>query len=436
MLSCKNCQTPNGLDSTFCKRCGAAISEADLTEAKARLEKLVEEGNTLFNAGRTDEALAIADAAVVENPSSTSAWSLRLLCHERRGEIAAALECADRLVELNPDSDFDKIRRATLRQKLETDLHVPPAPDRKLALIGGAAAIVLVLCVGAIVARMSNNTSKSSTAMVNRSTVPNANDYYPQTATVLSQGPQVSNSAPSASNTPAENHSTASQPESNEPSNVGSHVGSIHAPKLTVPPEGGGLPLPTNSGDPVVVSPLHPDVTGLNSGTSVTPESNVSTPKTNTHSIDPAPPGPGTDPAPPTNAAPKQEDPGTIEINVRHSGSGSARPSMNGGGETSVSGNGVEALTRAGAQQYQIGNYAGAARSYEQAIRGGGDAITLNRRLAQSLQAMGRSGEAADAYRKCINAIDNALAAGRGNKESLTSTRDLCQQALKVLPGN
>jgi tetratricopeptide (TPR) repeat protein len=92
-------------------------------------------------------------------------------------------------------------------------------------------------------------------------------------------------------------------------------------------------------------------------------------------------------------------------------------------------------LQRVGTEQYQLGNYAAAARSYEQAVREGGDAIVLNQRIGQSYSRLGRNSEAAEAYRRCIAACDAAIASGRGNRGRQESVKATAEQALKVLQG-
>lgn len=444
MVSCKHCQTPNSLDSTFCKRCGAAISESELVEARAKMEKLTEEGNALFNQGRTDEALAIAEAAVLSNPSSTSAWSLKTLCHERRGEIAEALECADRLVELNPDSDFDKIRRATLRQKLQTDLAVPRSPDRRLATVGAVSAVVLVLCIGAIVARINSNSATASRSTASEPTLIGGG---------VTPGSNV-NSTPANPVQTNPNAGVASQPNPNltqvqpnpqvtQPNAADTQVGrpqprgNEFRQEL---PSNSGERLPTPYGTDTEIVPLQPDVTNLRPSGGNNAKSEPVLPKKNMSGsgLDPDDPtaigsGNGGAPiaVPQTPRSEKPEDNG-IFITVHKSGNGGPAA---GGAEPASGTNGLEALLRVGNQQYQLGNFGGAVKSYEQALQAGGDSIVLNRRLALAYEKLGRRSDAADSYRKCISAIDAALAAGRGNRDSLTSTKEVCDQALKVLQG-
>lgn len=447
MVPCKSCHTPNSLDSTFCKKCGTSISAEDLKEATVKLDKLVEEGNTLFNAGRTDEALAIAESAVLANPSSSAALSLKALCHERRGEFAEALDCADKLVELNPDSEFDKIRRSTLRQKLQSDLRVPPGPDKGLAIMAAVASVVLVICIGVLLAKLKNSNDGERLAS-------NGNETF-----VTGTQPNLSGTSNTVTKTPTDN--------SNPQTTSGGSTEPSGAPaKETTPTPAAGKPSPepkTDESKPIdpnatdtlpkpdnnggfVVTPVHPPTTDVSTNPVATPKkAEGEEPTRRTTSTDPAPITNPVDPSP----APT-EDPGQVQItvhpaSVRNTGTrprGGTSGQTGGGGSTSsnpeesrIGGNGLQALIRVGSQQFQLGNYAGAAKSYDQAVRNGGDPIILNRRLAQAYERIGRNSDAVEAYRRCIAAIDSELNSGRGNRTRLSSTRDLCLQAIKVLGG-
>ena len=163
MIACKHCSTPNSLDSTFCKKCGTAVPADQKREAALQLDKLVDEGLAALNAGRTAEALAIADSAVASDPSHLGALHLKSAIHERRGEIADALESAERIVELNPDSELDRIKRNGLRNSL-LSASTPVQPDRRVAAVAALAAMILVACVGVVLARNRNEAAPSAVA--------------------------------------------------------------------------------------------------------------------------------------------------------------------------------------------------------------------------------------------------------------------------------
>jgi hypothetical protein len=423
------------LDSKFCKRCGAEIPADELAEGQAKLDRLIEEGNSLFNQARIEEALAVADAAVASNPSSVSALSLKALCHERRGEIAEALEVADRIVELNPDSDFDRIRRSALRQKLQAEYHLADVPDRRVAVLGAVGAIVLVVCTGVFFAHMLNTATPraadTSVVASNQALGAPVTSLTSPMTTGPSGGTGAGGQAPSS--TGGDNATVHDDKIANDDGADRTQADPGRVPPLRSrgrndePPTGiaPDSPLPQVNGGTLGVPPVSPQV----DLTQVAPTANNHAGDDN---VEPAPkPGPS-----PTSPPPSTPDDSVIEIKTHPSAGGATRKVFSGSqsGPT-ISGTGLQALLRVGSQQFELGNYEAAARSYEQAIQNGGDSIVLNRRLGQAYQRLGRSSDAAEAYRKCISAVDSALASGRGSRESLMSTRDVCQQELKVLGG-
>src|SRR5689334_20050982 len=118
MVSCQQCKTPNSLDSAFCKKCGATLSQEDISIAADKLVAMIADGNKLFAEGRTDDAMMVAETAVASNPSSAAALSLKGMCYERKGQLAEALECFERVVELNPDSTLDKLKVNDLKNMM------------------------------------------------------------------------------------------------------------------------------------------------------------------------------------------------------------------------------------------------------------------------------------------------------------------------------
>ncbi|RYG40808.1 hypothetical protein EON79_21950, partial [bacterium] len=143
------------------------MPQEDVKEAQARLDLLLVDGRKAFEEGRTEEALAVTERILDGNPSMNAAVALRMEVFARRGEIPHALECAERMVELNPDSEIDKIRRDGLRAQLAESLRPAPAPDRRFALVAGLSAFVLVACIGILAARLSGAPKSPETLVVN-----------------------------------------------------------------------------------------------------------------------------------------------------------------------------------------------------------------------------------------------------------------------------
>ena len=150
----------------------------------------------------------------------------------------------------------------------------------------------------------------------------------------------------------------------------------------------------------------------------------------------PEKPTAGDDPAPkpedPRQSQVQNNDPGQVEIKISQGG---GRKNSFGGTESFNAG-GASALDKIGIQRYQLGSYGAAATSFEQALRSGGDQVTLNQWLARCYGNMGRKSDQIDAYKRCVTACQAAIAGGSGNKDRIHSILDTCQQELKVLQGN
>ncbi len=434
MVSCHQCSTPNSLDSAFCKRCGTALAESDLQDAQEKVSAWISEGNIAFGEGRIEEAIAIADSALESNPRYVEALILKSLCLERLGNISEALVYAEKVVELNPDSELDKIRRNGLRTALGNVLHVPESNQGKWPLVAAAAAVLSVFCLGAWLVH--NATAKQEVASLTpqKSDLPitfgtNQNPS-PTNPTAPNQNPGASQgqgggTAPAPSNIPQptndqSRNSGDSRPpfESVGPGSLPVQPGGLSGP-LTLVPDGSNRPQnpgPSNAGQQQnYVPPAGGDP-------APTPEGSGGTPSDN-----------GSIQSPPK---PAEDDPGVIEIKVRHSGgralSGGSQPVGDTGG---LGSNGVEALSRTGYQQYMVGSFGAAAVSFEKALRGGGDPIRLNQRLGQVYSKLGRTSDAISAYSRAVAACRQALDSGRGDKTSIQATLDACQQAGKVLGG-
>ncbi len=407
MVPCKHCLTANSLDSTFCKHCGTSLPEAELTDAKEKLEALVQTGFDLLKDNRSEEAMVIAETAVVANPSSAAAASLKGMCHEARGEVAEALECYEKVVALKPDSALDKIKVNQLRNMMVAKVTVPPAPDRKGPLLVAAAVTMLVVVGGiGLVKAMQRPPAVAS----NDNKVPvSSGTGQALTSFEGSTGPVSTGPPGPIQSTPPSNGG------SQLPDNGNGGTGPI------VPPNGGrtGLP-PVGSSDnggggaddtghnpvvvvpPVIESNHRPTVGG---GDVVVIDNPPTSPPV-------GPPGPT--PSPTT-------DPGFIDIKVHGGNKG------NGGDDSGSKANGLQAVTKAAVSNFQLGRWADAARGYEQAISMGGGRASNYQRLGDCYNHLGKAGQAVDAYSRAAESYEAA-----GN----TASAEVCRQAIKTLKGS
>jgi tetratricopeptide (TPR) repeat protein len=416
MVSCKHCQIQNSLDSTFCRKCGAAISEAEVVEARAKLDTLVSEGHQSFSEGRTDESLAIAENVLFADGNHSGALWLKAMCHERQGEIAEALECADRIVELNPDSELDRIRRNQLRTKLSTSLYVTEKPDRRVAIVGAVAAGVLVLCVGVLAASMTKSKRDAAEAVAQTQVVGSP------TATVAQNTPVVSGNTMQ----PEVNNAIQGTQQMQQPAaNPGDVPPIRQAPQYAQPQ----VRLPEISANSILPNPA--EISGGIGSPGVGPVTLEAQPNPVQQ------PPRGNDPDPDTTWEANNQLTGgsnsVVEINV-HRGTNNV-PRAGGESSPRVNQNGLEALTRAAYNQFQLGEYAAAAGSFERALQSGGDAVTLNQRLGQAYERLGRLGDAIEAYRRSVRAGEAAIAGGAANPGRIKDAVESSRSALNKLGG-
>jgi tetratricopeptide (TPR) repeat protein len=445
MVNCEHCQTKNSLDSMFCKVCGREVPEAKRLSAREENNRLVTEGYSLMGEGRTDEAALIARGALENDPNSAGALSLLGMVAEREGDMVAALEFYERVLILNPDSALDKVKVNQLRQALSRKVNAAPAPDRKLALAGFAAATLLMTALGAIVATMTTRPVAASTPNEEKQTLVASNMspfavMNPGKPTVgnqtQTQQQQTTGNPNDVQRLTEENQGGNAEPnnEGNRQRPVQSRVGEQPNWRSNRNQRVGTLPNPSANGAsqpvgndndsteqevrPWVPPNVNIERSGGNDPNEPTADNRGSAVASNSGNAG------ATAPSNPSN-----EKKGVIMIRRRDN------PSGNGGGGQEVpenDPNGAEAALRTGRAQQLSGNFEGAARSYEQARRMGKDDGNTNQKLAIANERRGKKSEAIAAYQRAILHLEADVRNGKpGAKEKLDSAK----QALRVLQG-
>jgi len=420
MVRCDNCETPNSLDSRFCKACGKELSEEARRAGQEQLQKLVAEGYHLLNEDRADEALLLAESILANDPDCVQALSLKGSCLERKGLLVEALEAFERVVELAPDSAIDRVKVTHLRKELAQRAVPADEPDRRRAILLAVSAAVLVIAVGGIVAALvarDDGPQQPQQLVASRGAAPSesAEGFGNAVPAEKSEGPGAKDQ--SAGNQEAQQPPQDQQAQPN--AGQQGAAGQRPAPTLDA---GGVLPRPLPSGEIGQIPPVVPP------GLELRPE------KPAASSDRTSEPPPAFEPPQKTDAQGKEpeRDPGVYEIRV-YTG-----PQRNlGGGEPAGGGdpNQLTALIRTARQQFQIGQYAAAARTYEQALRAGGDPATIHQRIGQCYANLGQKAEASMAYTRAIQAYEQRLAQNPRD-EAARHGLEACRQALKVLQGS
>lgn len=419
MVACPKCALNNTIDSAFCRKCGYALPQDLVAEAQNKLKELVNKGMTSFNEGNTEEAMGIAEHAVMANPAYPEGHALKGMVHERRSEYAQALDCFETVVSLNPDSTIDKIKLNQLRNAF-AQRTAEPKVDRKGALMAAMAAVLLVSSVGAITYRVVSSSKETP-----------ANSAQTSGTT---QGNLVSNQNPVNPINPGNPGTTISNPAPSTPGNqlTDDGVKPLGGDESTDNSSNrGGLPKPRDNGwrtnqiDPVTPNgPIGsrpprnqnnggggtglPPVTGNgnenNGGGSVPSPSN--------------PPSRGTEDTPPPTKpiTDGDKDPGQIDIKITNAKGAS----------------GSEAVRRSANEMLKGGDNESAAKAFESAAKAGSGG-KAHQRQAQALNASGKRAEAVAAYERAISAYESDLKAGRGNADANQAGLNSSKAALRAL---
>ena len=127
-MICTICKHRNAIGSKFCRECGAtlaapegalAVEEAVLARGERvseRVAGLLSAAFTLAEQKRFDQALPLAEEAVLLLPNSTSSLALLANLYEHNGNREKATETMERVVAINPESPADRYKLEQLRR--------------------------------------------------------------------------------------------------------------------------------------------------------------------------------------------------------------------------------------------------------------------------------------------------------------------------------
>ncbi|MDQ2687529.1 MAG: tetratricopeptide repeat protein [Armatimonadota bacterium] len=151
-MFCNDCGTRNGVDSKYCKECGAKVNDGYRTmmltvedlagveddQGQQRLTRLLDMAFWHNEAGHTAAAIRAAEAALQIHPLCTTAHALLGSLYEKKGDDAKAIEHFEEVVRLNPDSEADATKLDQVRRGIHTKAVVQPPAYRWLppALVG------------------------------------------------------------------------------------------------------------------------------------------------------------------------------------------------------------------------------------------------------------------------------------------------------------
>jgi tetratricopeptide (TPR) repeat protein len=430
MVACPKCTLNNTLDSLFCRKCGATLPVSVIEEEQEKLKEIVIKGMSSFEAGKTEEAMMIADHAVMANPSYADAFALKGMVHERKGEYAEALDSYETVVALNPDSTIDKIKLNQLRNAFAQKKAGAPSPDKKVAALMAIAATLLIGSVGFATVRLMNSSGNKTvpvtTTNTTRPIISPPNNQLANTQTpVLNNTP----SQPVAQNQ-AQGNSGGNSVDDVQPIRSNGQASNQSQPERT------RNPILPNQGQRTRSTPTG-GRGGNNEGQEVRPlipnVGEVLPPQNNSQPV-PEPGGGGNFRKPQPNG-----DPPTRPVDQNQNEK--ARETNAGVMEVSISkGNGkpkgnpeADTLQKTGNERMKAGDADGAAKAYEGANRAGSSSGKNHQRQAQALARQGKNSEAQAAYQRAISAYQSDIQSGKGNRDSNEAGLASCRAALKQL---
>jgi len=141
MILCPSCSARNANRSTFCIRCGGALStpaERDPgghTDAFAIAPEqtptgLIDTAAAQLAEGRTQAAIENCRRAIALSPGEVQAHAVLGMAYEQQGDVAAALEAYEAVVALAPTRNVERQKAALLRLRLGEHPELVAKPTR------------------------------------------------------------------------------------------------------------------------------------------------------------------------------------------------------------------------------------------------------------------------------------------------------------------
>lgn len=391
-IACRYCNAENPADARFCKLCGQPLAaEATRLAEPEQIEETVQDGYRLLADGRPHEALYVAKAALAQAPDNLSGLALKGMALEALDDLAGAVACFERVVELNPSSTLDRIKLEQLHRRLyETPYQEEGGGANWTAILAGVGATLVVIAVGALLA-LTQGRPKEPIASAEPE--PNIATFQPmQQQPQQGQQPQ----APQGAN-------------NNQPATSGS---SIRPPTFG----GGGTGVSGFTG-PIILSPDQvsglPDVHGQSGGTN--------TGGGQSGGVASAPSNP-----PPSNSgddnviSPPTRDP-VIQI----------KPHEGGGGGTGSGGSERESenIYRIANEKMKAGDYRGAIADFQKSLSGSTRPALTHQLIARCYRALGDFDNAKRHFEQALRLYEASSAPGA------QAGAEACRRELAALGG-
>ena len=382
MVACPKCVINNTLDSAFCKKCGAILPISIIEEEQEKLKDIVAKGMESYQTSNLEEAMMVADHAILSNPSYAEAYALKGLVHERQGAYAEALDAYETVVALNPDSTMDKIKLNQLRNAFATRQAGEPKMDRKGAALMALGVTLACAAIGGISYGVIQSSKESKPSLATNAPMTQGNPNLLANRNNTSTGQPGINVDPNRQN-PAPGEVPA--------------IGSDKNPEINSRPQTGNQQRISGSVSRFE-DPGGPANPGLDSGP-INPRPGPTLPKGRKDTPGNNPPEDPT-PTPVTNPTRDQDPPATpntgiMEISVSKHGSDTSGPKSSDSGT--------------------------------------GSSGKAHQRQAQASQRNGKTAQARESYQKAIDAYQKDIDSGKGDKDAAMAGINSSKQALKNL---